>query len=217
MGASIGAGPNTTKVSAARAKELLAELKDAVLLARVAPGQRLSRAAFAGFGRASERDLEAVLPAILATGLVTLDGDAVVARPLDANAMFATLPRRMEIELAIVRAAAQQASDQSLKAMRASEAQQQRCALIGDMDGMMQAERELESLLVEASGLHGEGAELKAIKQEFRRAWCAANRLRDFTNVANIRTALVAAIAARDVAASEQQVRVFFEHLIRTY
>jgi hypothetical protein len=81
----------------------------------------------------------------------------------------------------------------------------------------MLAERELEALMVKAAGLEAEGAELKRIKQEFRRAWCAVNRLKDFTNVADIRKALVAALAARDVKAAEKQVLVFFEHLIRTY
>ncbi|MGL4242539.1 MAG: hypothetical protein ACRCTI_15625, partial [Beijerinckiaceae bacterium] len=83
--------------------------------------------------------------------------------------------------------------------------------------GLILAERDLETLMVQASGLAAEGAELKEIKQEFRRAWCAVNRLRDFTNVADIRKALVAALVARDAEEAEKQVLVFFDHLIRTY
>jgi DNA-binding GntR family transcriptional regulator len=196
---------------------LLESLRDAVLLARLAPGQRVTLREFAGMARADERQLAVVLPELEASGLIAVAAGHVTARPLDSNAMFATLPRRMELEIRIVRSAALGASEEALGRMQASEAVQRRCAMVGDMDGLMRAERELERLLVEASGLHEDGAELVRIKREFRRAWCAANRLRDFTNVASIRTALVAAIAARDVEAAEAQVRVFFDHLVRSY
>jgi DNA-binding GntR family transcriptional regulator len=196
---------------------LTGELLDAVRLARLAPGARLSLREFAAVGRATEAQLLAVMPDIVRTGLVVVDGESVIVRPLDAGAMLAKLPRRRELEISIARAAALNASEDQLKAMQASELVQRRCAMIGDMDGLMAAERELERLLVAASGLAEEGAELKAVKQEFRRAWCSANRLRNFTNVANIRTALVAAIAARDADAAEEQIHVFFRHLLQTY
>jgi DNA-binding GntR family transcriptional regulator len=204
-------------MAGARAKELLAELTDAVLLARVAPGQRLTQGEFAALGRASAVELATVLPVLAASGLVSIDGEQVLVRPLDPNAVLATLPRRMELELRIVRAVVVSASDVQLKEMQASEAMLRRCATLGDMDGMMHAERQLEALMAEASGLQSEALELTAIKREFRRAWCAANRLRTFTHVASIRTALVAAIAARDVQAAEKQVLVFFDHLLSTY
>jgi DNA-binding FadR family transcriptional regulator len=200
-----------------RLQEQLADLADAVLLARMMPGQRMTRAAFAGLGRCAERDLDALLPALVNANLVSTDGEMIVARPLDKDAMFATLPERMALEIKIVRAATLAASDAQIVAIDASQRQQHRCASLGDIDGLIRAERELEQMLVDASGLHADGERLKAIKQEFRRAWCAVNRLRDVTNVADIRTALVAAIKARDPDAAEAQTRVFFDHLVRTY
>jgi DNA-binding GntR family transcriptional regulator len=198
-------------------KELFFELEDALLLARMLPGQTLTLQEFAALGRASLPDMKAVLPDLVATGLIVADGAQVTAKALDPNAMFATLPRRMVLEIAIVRGAAAKADDAQIKAMQASEALQRRCAMVGDMDGLMTAERKLERLLVEAAGLEAAGTELISIKREFRRAWCAINRLKNFTHVATIRTALVAAIAARDPEAAEAQVRVFFDHLMRTY
>jgi DNA-binding GntR family transcriptional regulator len=217
MGASVDMAPRGSGAAERRRSELIAELVDTVLLARAAPGARMSRRAFAQLARATEAELVAILPDIVRTGLIADEGGVVVVRPLDKDAMFAALPRRMELEIAIVRAAAAGASDAELLAMQASEALQSRCAKVGDIDGMMQSERELERLLVEASGLHAEGAELKSIKQEFRRAWCDVNRLRNFTGVVNIRTALVAALVKRDPDEAEAQVRVFFDHLLRTY
>ncbi len=198
-------------------ERVLAELIDALRLARLAPGQRLSMRELAAAGRGSEADVAEILPRLAGTGLVAVEGPAITVRPLDPNAMFATLPRRRELETVIARAAAVRATDAQLRMMKASEALQSRCAKVGDMDGLMTAERELERLLIEGSGLTAEGEELIGIKHEYRRAWCAANRLRSFTNVANIRTALVAAVAARDPDAAEAQVQVFFDHLLRTY
>jgi DNA-binding GntR family transcriptional regulator len=216
-GAGHDGGAAGTVARTGWSEQLTGELVDAVRLARLAPGARLAKSAFAALGRATEEQLLVVMPAIVATGLVTVEGDDIVVRPLDKDAIFATLPRRRELEIAIARAAAAKASEDQLKAMQASELVQRRCAMIGDMDGLILAERDLERLLVAASGLVDEGAELMAIKQEFRRAWCSANRLRDFTNVANIRAALVAAVAARDADAAEAQIHVFFTHILQTY
>jgi DNA-binding GntR family transcriptional regulator len=202
---------------AGKLEELFRELEDAILLARIAPGQRLVLREFAALGRATLRDAEAILPRLAATGMLAFDGVHVAVKALDQNAMFATLPRRMELEIRIVRAAAEKATDAQLRAMRASEALQSRCALVGDMEGLMAAERVLERLLAEASGLLADGAELREIKVEFRRAWCAVNRFRSFTNVSSIRTELVAAVAQRNPDAAEAQVRVFFDHLLRSY
>jgi DNA-binding GntR family transcriptional regulator len=131
--------------------------------------------------------------------------------------MFASLPRRMELEIKIARAVAERASDNEVAAMQASQAMQSRCAKVGDLDGLMRSELELEKLLIRVSGLQREGEELARIKREFRRAWCVANRLRNFTHVADIRKSFVAALAQRDADAAEAQIRVFFDHLMRTY
>jgi DNA-binding GntR family transcriptional regulator len=215
MGAEFGAEPSQERAS--QSGKLLAELMDAVRLARIAPGQRMSLRTFAALGRATDRQLDEVLPELAASGLVTVADGHVTARPLDRNAMLSALPRRIELETKIVRAAAVGASGSEIQALQECQAQQQRCAILGDIDGLIQGERELERLLAKAAGLHDEALELTVIKQEFRRAWCAANRLRTFTNVADIRNALVAAVAARDPDAAEAQVKVFFAHLIRTY
>ena len=51
-----------------------------------------------------------------------------------------------------------------------------RCALLGDIEGFMEAGRRLDRLFFAAAGMEEEGAEITAIKVEFRRAWCARNR-----------------------------------------
>jgi DNA-binding GntR family transcriptional regulator len=188
-----------------------------VRFARAAPGARLTKQAFGQLGRATEAELEGVLAELVATGLVAVDGDTIAIRPLDTDAMFATLPRRREIEIAIARIAAEKASNADIKALQSSQMLQNRCAMVGDLDGLIQAESVLEGRLIEASGLHAEGEELREIKQEFRRAWCAKNRLRDFTDAARIRDELVQAIARRDPDAAERQIHVFFDHILSNY
>ncbi|MGL4239815.1 MAG: hypothetical protein ACRCTI_01755, partial [Beijerinckiaceae bacterium] len=86
----------------------------------MAPGQSLSREEFAAIGRTDERKLVVVLPRLVATGLLALDGDMVVIRPLDQGAMFAALPRRKELEIKIVRAVVANATDGELAAMQVS-------------------------------------------------------------------------------------------------
>jgi DNA-binding GntR family transcriptional regulator len=188
-----------------------------VRFARATPGARLTKRAFGQLGRVTEAELEGVLPELLATGLVAVEGDMIAVRPLDPDAMFATLPRRREIEIAIARAAAEKASVEDLKGLQSSQMLQNRCAMVGDLDGLIQAESVLERQLINASGLHAEGEELREIKQEFRRAWCARNRLRDFTDAAKIRDELVQAIARRDPDAAERQIQVFFDHILSNY
>jgi DNA-binding GntR family transcriptional regulator len=216
-------GANDNDAVAARAEDgarkadVRQDVLDAVLLARIEPGAEMSRRDFAVRSRAQPQEVEAALGALAGMGLVAIDGDRVVVKPCDVAGVLSNLERRRELEVMIVRGAALKAADGQLHEMLASEALQKRCALVGDMDGLMSAERRLERLLVEASGLYAEGDELTRIKIEFRRAWCAANRLRTFTQVANIRTALVAAIAARDPDGAEAQIHVFFDHLVRCY
>jgi DNA-binding GntR family transcriptional regulator len=207
----------STQIWTAAAAEVRQEVLDAVLLARIAPGATLTRAEFASRSRARPAEAAQALEILAAMGLASVEGDRVSIAPVRVEDVLRHVERRMALEIAIVRAAAQRATDVQLSDMRESERLQSRCALVGDMDGLMSSERHLERLLVEASGLHDEGEELRSIKVEFRRAWCALNRLRTFTHVANIRTALISAIAARDPDAAEAQTRVFFDHLIRSY
>jgi DNA-binding GntR family transcriptional regulator len=193
------------------------EVMDAVLLARIAPGTEISLAALAARCRVRPAEADVAVERLRSMGLVSIEGDLIRIAPCDVRDVLAKLDLRRELEIRIVRAAALHATDLQLDGMRASESLLRRCALVGDLDGFMNAERCLEATLVAASGLSSEGEELKRIKVEFRRAWCAVNRLRTFTHVANIRTALVAAVAARDPDAAEASIRVFLEHLVKTY
>lgn len=193
------------------------EVLDAVLLARIQPGATLSRMEFAAASRATPEEVEPAISALSAMGMLSVDGDRISIAPCEISAVLTHLTRRRELEIKIARAAALNADPEQLRAMTASQALQKRCALVGDLDGMMNSERHMEGILAAASGLAGEARELSSIKVEFRRAWCAANRLRTFSNVADIRTALVASIVARDPDAAEAQVNVFFDHLLRSY
>jgi DNA-binding GntR family transcriptional regulator len=208
------AGPQTHRSCGKRPSQ---DVLDAVLLARIAPGAVLSLREFKVACRAADDELEATLLTLNAMGMVSVEGDDVRIAPCNISDVLANLDRRRALEIMIARAAAANASEAQQQAMTASQALQKRCALVGDMEGLMNAERQLEALLGVASGLAAEVDELKRIKMEFRRSWCAANRLKTFSNVADIRTALVAAIVARDADAAEAQIHVFFDHLLRTY
>jgi DNA-binding GntR family transcriptional regulator len=193
------------------------DVLDAVLLARIAPGSVMTLKEFAVRSRATIPEAEAAVAILADMGIVSVEGDRLAIAPCEKDAVLSHLGRRRELEIKLVRAAALKASDRQLEEMLASQALQRRCALVGDMDGLMVSERQLEALLIAASGLAEEGAELSRIKVEFRRSWCAANRLKTFSNVADIRTTLVKAIAARDADGAEAQIQVFFDHLLRSY
>jgi DNA-binding GntR family transcriptional regulator len=193
------------------------DVLDAVLLARIPPGTIMTVQEFRVALRAADHEVRPALDILQAMGMVTCDGDRVAIAPCAMADVLSHLNRRRELETRIARAAALNATEDQLKAMYASQALQKRCALVGDMEGLMTAERQLEGLLGASSGLLAEAEELSRIKIEFRRSWCAANRLKTFSNVADIRTALVAAIVARDPDAAEAQVQVFFDHLLRSY
>jgi DNA-binding GntR family transcriptional regulator len=88
--------------------------------------------------------------------------------------------------------------------------------VIGDIDGYMLADRQLEVILGIASKLPDESERLKQIKREFRRAWLACNRLRDLGEAAELRHALVESIAARDSEQATKAVAKFIEYLRRS-
>jgi DNA-binding GntR family transcriptional regulator len=217
MGADDNAADAAEPADGGKPAAVRQDVLDAVLLARIEPGSVISREQFAARSRALPGETDAALAALSQMGFVTVDDGAVRVKPCDVRDVLSHVERRRDLEIMIARKAALNATDKQLQEMLASEALQKRCALVGDMDGLMTAERNLEALLVEASGMLCEGEELRRIKHEFRRAWCAANRLKTFTHVANIRTALVAAVAARDPDGAEAQIRIFFNHLLRGY
>jgi DNA-binding GntR family transcriptional regulator len=172
---------------------------------------------FAVACRATDDEIGPAIAELTKLGMVSVEGDRVDVAFCDLKEVLSHLERRRQLEIMIVRAATARATETQLSGMTASQALQKRCALVGDMEGLMTAERQLEALLAAASGLDAEAEELKRIKIAFRRSWCAANRLKTFSHVADIRTALVAAIVARDADAAEAQIHVFFDHLVRTY
>jgi DNA-binding GntR family transcriptional regulator len=209
--------PSAPASAAEHPQRVRQDVLDTVLLARLRPGSVVSRREFAMAARAQPNEIDPAFAVLGAMGLLTVDDDRITIAPCDMKDVLSNLSRRRDLEIRIARAAALNADDGQLKAMTASQALQKRCALVGDMDGMMLAERQLEGLLAAASGLGAEAEELSQIKIEFRRSWCAANRLKTFSNVADIRTALVASIVARDPDAAEAQIQVFFDHLLRSY
>ncbi len=200
-----------------RRAEAARVIADAIELARLQPGRRYTIALIASECGVDAADARAALPELLATHPITLAGDDALIGPIAPEGMLSRFERRKELESILVRSAAARVTPAHVAVMRKADADIQRCALLGDIEGLMRAEVELEAVIVEASGRAAEGEELRAMKREFRRAWCAANRFRDVSHVARLRTLLVDAIASGDPEAAEAQVTIFFDKLRREY
>jgi DNA-binding GntR family transcriptional regulator len=197
--------------------ELSAKLADAIELARLLPGQRISKANLALYLRAKPTDLEAVLPAFIAVSLLSLEGEDLVVAPLDRTKLMLQMHRREPLEKAIAEAAATKASAAQKGKIASAVVLLKRSALVGDMEGYMNADRALERLIGEAAALPDDFEKLVQIKREFRRAWCAHNRLRDLNIPANLREKLTQAIGKGDAAAAGEAVHRFLQYLSKAY
>ncbi len=204
-------------VAAERRVDLSARLSDSIDLARLMPGQRISKARLAFQLRARLDDVEAVLPAFVGTGLVSIDGDDVLVADLDRSRLMLRMEEREPLETALAHAAASKATASQRQVISGAVLLLKRSAMVGDMEGYMRADRALERLIGEAADLPDSFEKLVQIKREFRRAWCAHNRLRDLNIPAGLRQRLAEAIAAGDAKVAVEAVNQFLNYLRKSY
>jgi DNA-binding GntR family transcriptional regulator len=127
--------------------------------------------------------------------------------------LIPNLEVRLVLEQDLAEAAARNLSAPDQREMTDLVANLKRSALVGDIDGYMRSDRRLEKAIAAAAGLPETAERLFTIKREFRRAWCAHNRLRDLNIPADLRKSLVEAIVARKPEEARAAVRRFIQYL----
>jgi DNA-binding GntR family transcriptional regulator len=126
------------------------------------------------------------------------------------DAVLRNLPVFMLAEEGVVAAAARNIAEPMKGRLRHALSFQVRCAMIGDMEGVLAADEHVESLICEAAGQPGAAAELKAMKRAFKRAWLGANKLKDARPDVACREKMVGCILAGDEAGALAEVRRFY-------
>jgi DNA-binding GntR family transcriptional regulator len=200
-----------------RVVELSQRLTDSIDMARLMPGQQISMANLALHLRSSPTEVEAVLPEFVRKGLLSLACDSVVITPLDRTKLMQQMDMRAPLEKAIAQAAAAKATDAQKNKISGAVVLMKRSAMVGDMEGYMNADRALERLIGDAAAMPESFEQLVQIKREFRRAWCAHNRLRDLNIPAELRQSLAAAIAKSNAQEAVDAVENFLEYLRKAY
>jgi DNA-binding FadR family transcriptional regulator len=202
---------------AERQLELSVRLADLIGLARLMPGHRTSKSKLALHLRARAEDIEAILPAFVEKALLMLDGDDIVVAAVDRASLMHQMEKREPLEKAIAHAAAVKATASQRETIAGAVTLMKRSAMVGDMEGYMNADRVLEKLIGEVAALPESFEKLVAIKRDFRRAWCAHNRLRDLNVPAELRQNLAEAITKGDAQAAVDAVHYFLEYLRKAY
>ena len=200
-----------------RHAELVALLVCEIVMARVAPEKRLTLAQVCRLINADNEEIEPVVGELAEKGLLTREDNSVLIAPVDRTGLLQRLDQRLISEQEIAHAAAGSASDQDKKDMADAIAMLKRSAMVGDIDGYIKADRKLERAIGCASGLATKTEELAVIKREFRRAWCAFNRLRDLNVPAKLRQTLVEAIFAGKPDDATAAVRNFIVYLKKSF
>jgi DNA-binding GntR family transcriptional regulator len=203
--------------AAAKAEAIRLRFIDDVELARLAPGSVVSLDKIARLYGCSK---DALLPAMLelkGRGLLMQDGFEWRVAPIEREALIPSLGARLTLEQEVAEAAALNASALNRQELAELVGNLQRSALIGDIDGYMLSDKRLEKALAEASGLPETAELLFAAKREFRRAWCAHNRLGDLSVPANLREALVNALLAGKPDEARDAVSRFIDYLRQSF
>jgi DNA-binding GntR family transcriptional regulator len=187
------------------------KLIEAIRLAQFAPGQSYSFPKVAAYLRMSIPDLTNLLQDLAPKGLYSIQGTDIVIAPIDGNALQQQLPFIAALEEKIVRAAARNIKEEHKLAMRGAMILLRRSTLLGDISGNINADFLLEQIIGKASGLSDDVKKLTESNQEFKRSWCAANRLRDMSSFSKQREQLLDCIIAQDADGAAEVVRLFFE------
>jgi DNA-binding GntR family transcriptional regulator len=200
-----------------RHEELVALLVSEIAMARVAPEKRLTLVQLCRLLQAGIADIEPVVAELAAKNLLTREADFVIIAPVDRVNLLPRLEERLVIEQAIAHAAASLATSKDIEEMSEAITLLKRSAMVGDIDGYITADHRLERAIGVASGLFDKADELAVIKREFRRAWCAFNRLRDLNVPAKLRQNLAESIIAGKPDAATAAVRSFIEYLRKSF
>jgi DNA-binding GntR family transcriptional regulator len=205
------AGQGATE--ARRREELIQRLGDDIDLARLAPGQVVTIEALARRLRCPPRESAPVIAHFVQRGLLMLEGESCLVAPLDRDRLLANLDRRLALEQQVAEAAARRPNAIDRVGLEHAAGMLRRSAMVGDIDGYMAADRRIEKLIAAASGLPEVAEQIFVIKREFRRAWCAFNRLRDLNEPASLRRALVEAVLTGKPERAKEAVARFIGHL----
>jgi DNA-binding GntR family transcriptional regulator len=197
-----------------RADALRSDLHEGILAARFAPGSSYPVSRVAALLRATPLELEPALEAMATLKLVSRSGDTITIAAIDRERLIKHFPRREELEIALSRVAALNAAALDVAQVNQAVVQMKRCAVVGDLDGYMRANQQFHEQVKRA--VAGDPAllgELDVLRNEFRRAWCAYNRLRELKQAAEIRGAIAQAILSGDEAAAVAATSAFIAHL----
>jgi DNA-binding GntR family transcriptional regulator len=200
-----------------RHAELVALLVCEIVMARVAPEKRLTLTQVCRLIQADKTEIEPVVADLASKQLLTREGDSVIIAAVDRTRLLPRLEERLVIEQAVAHAAANSVSSKDIEEMMEAVSMLKRSAMVGDIDGYITADRRLERAIGAASGAPEKVEELAVIKREFRRAWCAFNRLRDLNVPAKLRQTLVEAIIAGKPDDATAAVRSFIEYLRKSF
>ncbi len=200
-----------------RMDECRRRLADDIDLARFAPGQVLRLEQLAKSLRIRLEDIPHIVSPVLKAGLLTMHGNDFVVAPIDRGILIQGLDQRLVLEQHIAASAAGKAAGIDRATISDPAHLLKRSALVGDIDGYMAADRRLEKAIAKTAELPMEAEQLFVLKREFRRAWCAYNRLRDLNRPAALRQALVDAILAGDPVAARTAVKHFIDYLRQSY
>jgi DNA-binding GntR family transcriptional regulator len=200
-----------------RLAELRATLADDIDLARLAPGQAMSFQQLANRLRCNIDQTRAVAESLVGTGLLTLQEDGCLIAPIRRENILPQLDRRLVLEQQIAAAAALNLALADRAVIKELALLLKRSAMVGDLDGYMAADRRLEKAIAIAADLPDVAQQVFTLKREFRRAWCAHNRLRDLNVPAGLRQALVDAVLAGKPEEAKAAVKSFIEYLGKSY
>jgi DNA-binding GntR family transcriptional regulator len=204
-------------VPSERVAELCHRLFDDIDLARLMPGQSYACQDIARRLHARPEEVEAAALVVARGGLVTITDGSLLVAPVDRAYLLPKLDERLHLEQRIAAAAADRSAMLDRTTVSELALLLKRSAQVGDIDGYMAADRRLEKAIAAAAGLPEEAEQLFRLKREFRRAWCAFNRLRDLNRPAQLRQTLVDAVLAGDAQAAKTAVANFIEYLRQSY
>ncbi len=204
-------------IAAVRVADLCHHLFQDIDLARLAPGQSYALEDIARRLRARPEDMHEAVRVVAKGGLLAVKDRTIIIAPVDKAYLLPRLDQRLVLEQRIAAAAAVRSAIIDRDAIAEPAMLLKRSALVGDIDGYMMADRRLEKAIATAADLPDDAEQLFRLKREFRRAWCAYNRLRDLNRPAQLRQALVDAILAGDAQAARTTVAHFIDYLRQSY
>jgi DNA-binding GntR family transcriptional regulator len=203
--------------AAANAEAIRLRFIDDVDMARLAPGSCLALDKIARSYGCAKEALLPVLDELQTRGLIKRSGVDWQVAPIERVSLSARMDIRLVIEQDLAEAAARNVSALNRQELAELVGNLQRAAVVGDIDGYMLSDRRLEKAIAAAAGLPETAERLFVIKREFRRAWCAHNRLRDLNVPAGLRKALVDALLAGKPDEARATVRDFIAYLRQSF